>query len=141
MAESDLSGYLQAVDVAGIGAPDAAAGMRSRRERVDAAREALRAAIARAPQVPRLRGGREGWARLSRSEQNELLRSLLAVVIVRRVQGATVPVAERVRVLRFGADIELPRGRTGSPSGIVPLPWPDPDGVDVLGVPGVEEAF
>lgn len=141
VAESDLSGYLQAVDVAGIGAPDAAAGMRSRRERVDAARDDLRAAMARAPQVPKLRGGREGWARLSRSEQNELLRSLLAVVIVRRVQGATVPVAERVRVLRFGADIELPRGRTGSPSGIVPLPWPDPDGVDVLGVSGVEEAF
>lgn len=140
-AEADLSGYLQAVDVAGIGAPDAAAGMRTRRERVDVARERLRAAMARVPQAPILRGGREAWARLNRSEQNELLRSLLAVVIVRRTRGATIPVGERVRVLRYGADLELPRGRTGSASGIVPLLWPDPDGVDVLGVPGVEDSL
>lgn len=135
-AEAELSSYLQAVDMAGISAPDAAAGMRSRREKADDARERLRQALARTPSLSAIEGGTEVWQTLNPSERNELLRSLLAAVAVRAVGGgATVEVGDRVRVFRFGADITLPRGRTGSASGIVPLPWPDVDGVDVLGIP------
>jgi DNA invertase Pin-like site-specific DNA recombinase len=140
-AEAELSSYLQAVDMAGISAPDAAAGMRSRREKVDDARERLRHALARTPSLPAMEGGTEVWQTLNPSERNELLRSLLAAVAVRSVgAGARVEVGDRIRVFRFGADVQLPRGRTGSASGIVPLPWPDIDGVDVLGVASVEDA-
>jgi DNA invertase Pin-like site-specific DNA recombinase len=138
-AEAELSAYLQAVDMAGISAPDAAAGMRSRREKVDDARERLRQALARTPSLPVIEGGAEVWETLNSSERNELLRGLLAAVAVRAVgAGARVEVADRVRIFRFGANIKLPRGRTGSASGIVPLPWPDIDGVDVIGVPSAE---
>lgn len=140
-AEAELSSYLEAVDIAGIGAPDAAAGMRVRRERVDAARERLRAELARSPSLPAIEGGVDIWPSLNVHERNELLRSLLAAVVVRPVgPGPRVAVADRVRVFRFGADVRLPAGRTGKAAGLVPLPWPDVDGVDVLGIPGVEDA-
>lgn len=140
-AEAELSSYLEAVDMAGISAPDAAAGMRSRREKVEAARERLRSELARTPSLPAIEGGAEIWPGLSPSEKNELLRSLLAAVGVRPVgAGARVSVPGRVRVWRYGAEVRLPGGRTGAAAGIVPLPWPDVDGVDVLGIPGVEDA-
>lgn len=141
-AEAELSGYLEAVEIAGIGTPDAAAGMRSRRERVDAARDRLRREMARAPILPAIQGGAEIWSELSHQERNDLLRSLLAAVAVRPVgSGARVPVADRTRVFRYGAAIELPRGASGEASGIVPLPWPDVDGVDVIGIAAIEDAL
>lgn len=138
-AEAELSSYLEAVDMAGISASDAAAGMRLRRERVDAARERLRGELARTPSLPAIEGGADIWPDLASAERNELLRSLLAAVAVRPVgAGAKVPVADRVRVFRYGADLRLPHGRIGIAAGIVPIPWRDIDGVDVLGVPSVE---
>lgn len=139
-AEAELSAYLEAVDMAGISAPDAAAGMRSRRERVDGARERLRSELARTPSLPAMEGGVDVWCDLNPHERNELLRSLLAAVAVRPVgSGARVPVADRVRVFRYGADVRLPSGRTGKAAGIVPIQWPDIDGIDVLGIPGIED--
>lgn len=139
-AEAELSSYLQAVDMAGISAPDAAAGMRSRRERVDAAREQLQAELARSPSLPAMEGGAEIWETLNPSERNELLRSLLAAVAVRAVgPGARVDVADRTRVFRFGADLKLPAGRSAAGSGIIPLPWPDLDAEDVLGITGTKD--
>jgi site-specific DNA recombinase len=141
-AEAELSGYLQAVEIAGIGTPDAAAGMRSRRERVDAARERLRREMARIPYLPPVEGGAETWAGLNAHSRNDLLRHLLAAVVVRPVgSGARVAVADRVRVFRYGAELVLPNRRDGIAAGIVPMPWPDADGIDVLGVPIVEDAL
>lgn len=141
-AEAELSAYLQAVDMAGISAPDAAAGMRSRREKVDAARERLQRELSRTPSLPAIEGGAEVWPTLNPHQRNELLRGLLSAVAVRAVgAGARVPVADRVRIFAFGADVRLPGGRSGSSAGIVPLPWPDPDGVDVLGIPASEDSL
>lgn len=140
-AEAELSTYLEAVDAAGIGAPDAAAGMRSRRDRLEGAREKLRKALAQTPSLPAIEAGSEIWPDLNPSEQNELLRSLLAAVGVRPVgPGKKVAVEDRVRVWRYGADLARPGGRTGTAGGLVPLPWPDIDGVDVLGVSPIEDA-
>jgi DNA invertase Pin-like site-specific DNA recombinase len=136
-AEAELAGYVEAVDFAGLGAADAALGMRVRREQVDAAREALRREMARAPQLPALQGGAGIWADLNHDERNSLLRHLLAAVVVRPVgSGARVAVADRVRCFRYGAHLTLPSGPNGSASGIVPIPWPDADHVDVIGVSG-----
>jgi site-specific DNA recombinase len=141
-AEAELSAYLQAVDMAGISAPDAAAGMRSRRERVDAARERLQRELSRTPSLPAIEGGAEVWPTLNQHQRNELLRGLLSAVAVRPVgAGARVPVADRVRIFAFGADVRLPGGRTGAPSGIVPLSWPDIDGVEVLGISSGKDAL
>jgi hypothetical protein len=139
-AEAELSAYLQAVDMAGISAPDAAAGMRARREKVDDARERLQRELSRNPSLPAIEGGAEVWPTLNPHQRNELLRGLLAAVAVRPVgAGARVAVADRVRVFAFGASVRLPGGRTGGAAGIVPLPWPDVDGVDVLGISGGED--
>jgi DNA invertase Pin-like site-specific DNA recombinase len=141
-AEAELSNYLQAVHMAGISAPDAAAGMRSRREKVDAARARLRAELARSPSLPAIEGGAEIWESLNPTERNELLRSLLAAVAVRSVgAGVRVDVADRTRVFRFGAEVMLTAGRTGTANGLVPLPWPDLDSEDVLRIAGPEDSL
>lgn len=141
-AERELAAYLEAVDVAGIGPADAARGMSIRRERVDRAREQLRAQIARTPALPRIRGGAEIWPDLDAYERNELLRSLLTAIVVRPVgRGRKVPVGDRARVLRYGAAIRLPGRGAGDAAGIVAIPWPEADDVGVLGVPAGEDAL
>lgn len=141
-AEVELSAYLEAVDMAGVDSSDAAAGMRSRREKLDAAKEALQAEMAKVPRLPLIEGGSAVWETLTVSERNDLLRSLLAAVLVRPVgPGRLVSVAERARVLRHGADISLPRKRGSDPFGIIALPWPDADNVDVIRVPSIEESL
>lgn len=142
-AKAERSAYLEAVEAAGIGASDAAAGMRKRQERVERVERDLEAKLARVPRLPTVEAGSEIWPELSESERNDLLRHLFAAVLVRPAgAGHILPVAERVRVLRYGAAFPLPvrRGAT-DPIGIVPLGWPDADGVDVLRVSGVEDSF
>lgn len=136
-ARAELGAYLAAVDAAGIGAGDAADGMRLRRERVDEATAALEREQARAPQIPKIIGGREAWEALNGHERNQLLRSLLSAVIVRRSgRGRTVAVSERCRVLRYGADLDLPANSGELAGGIVPL-W-DAGRDHELGVPSGE---
>jgi len=141
-AETELSAYLQAVDAAGIGSGDAAAGMRTRRERVDAARERLHAEMARVPRLPKLQRGDELWDQLNIEERSDLLRSLFATVAVAAVgKGRHATVTDRTRIFRFGAEISLPRGRTGTASGVVPIPWPDLDDPRLVSVASVEDAL
>jgi DNA invertase Pin-like site-specific DNA recombinase len=140
--EGELSAYLQAVDAAGIGSGDAAAGMRTRREKVDQARERLRAEMARVPRLPTFQKGDEIWGQLNIEERSDLLRSLFATVAIAAVgKGRNVPVTDRARLFRFGADVTLPRGRTGTASGIVPIPWPDLDDPRLVSVSGIEDAL
>lgn len=141
-AETELSAYLQAVDAAGIGSADAAAGMRTRREKLDAAREKLRAEMARVPRLPAIKGGEGIWEQLNTSERSDLLRGLFAAVVVTPVgKGRNVPVVDRVRVFKFGADVPLPRRSSGTASGIVELPWPDLDDPRLVSVSGIEDAL
>lgn len=138
---AELQAYLTAVAAAGIGAADAAEGMRVRQRRLERSEATLRQEMARAPQLPQIQGGREVYLSLGQHERNQFLRSLLACVIVRRAgRGRTVAVAERCRVLRYGADIVLP-GSTGEVAGgIVPL-WENGDGEDLPGVLAGEDAL
>jgi DNA invertase Pin-like site-specific DNA recombinase len=141
VTERELAAYLEAVDAAGLGANDAAAGMRSRREAVDQAREQLAGEMAKMPRLPMIEGGAAIWEKLSIPERNDLLRSLLSAVAVRAVgAGKLVPLPERVRVLRYGADVTLPVKRGHQAAGIVSV-WPDADGVDVIRVSGAEDAL
>lgn len=141
-AERQLAAYLEAVDAAGIGSGDAAAGMRQRRERVDIARDRMQAEIARAPLMPRIGAGAEVWSELDAHERNDLLRGLLAAVVVRPVgRGRRVPVGERARVLRYGASLPSADGPPEVGAGVIPIRWPDADGDDVIGVPGGEDAL
>jgi hypothetical protein len=68
--------------------------------------------------------------------------SLLRAVIVARAggRGARTPLAERVRVLAYDADIDLPAdGRSAQPIGIRPIRLPDLDDPRVLGMPGSDD--
>lgn len=141
-AEAELSAYVSAVSAAVVGAAVFAEGARVRREAVDAARERLRQELARAPAVLKYPTTREAWEELSVAEHNELLRSLLACVIVAPAgRGRRVPVGERVRVLRHGAKLALPRGVGGQPAPIVALGLPGADDEAVLGMPSPEDAL
>lgn len=134
-ARTELSAYLAAVDAAGIGAADAAAGMRARRERIEAAEACLRAARARAPMLPRIANGAEVWNDLNPNDRNELLRGVLACVAVRPAgRGRTLPVGERTLVLRYGARVDLPRRSAERPYGIVAIHRENLDRDDLLGV-------
>jgi DNA invertase Pin-like site-specific DNA recombinase len=141
--QAELSAYLQAVDAAGIGSADAAGGMRSRRERLDQARERLREQLAKVIHLPKLEGGEEIWGTLNTYERNDLLRSLFAAVAVAPSGrgGKRIPVTERTRIFRFGADVTLPRSNTAVGAGIVPIPWPDLDDPRLVPVAGIEDAL
>lgn len=140
-AHAERDAYLEAVDAAGLGASAAAAGMRSRQERVDRAEAEVRAEMARIPTLPAVRSGEEVWEDLSVHERNTVLRGLLACVVVRPVgSGRLVAVADRARVLRYGAECDLPASRGIHAGGIVPI-WPDTDGDDVLGVAAGEDTL
>jgi hypothetical protein len=136
-AERELSTYVEAVSAASIGAAAFAAGARARSDQLDAARAELQAELTRQPGVPVRGTGADAWQQLDAQERNSLLRSLIHVVIVARAggRGRVVPLETRVRVVKSGADLPLPKKRGGAPLGIVPLPLLDSDDPRVLRVP------
>jgi DNA invertase Pin-like site-specific DNA recombinase len=142
-AEHELGVYVEAVSAADIGAAAFAAGARKRRDAVEAAQGELRAELGRARVVPSVASGADVWADLNGHERNQLLRSLLAAVVVARAggRGARVPLEDRVRVLAHGADLRLPERRGGAAAGIVPLALPDFDDASVLRAPSGEDAL
>jgi DNA invertase Pin-like site-specific DNA recombinase len=135
-AERELAAYLDAVSAAELGAETFAAGARKRSDDVDRAREELRAELARRPAIPMAATGADVWGSLDAQERNTVLRGLLAAVVVRRAggRGARVPLTNRVRVFKFGADLALPARGGGAPGGIVPIELPDLDDPRVLRV-------
>jgi hypothetical protein len=142
-AERELAAYLEAVSAAAVGAEAFAAGAKGRREAVDAATAELEAEVNRGRVTPFVGSGIDAWRDLGPADRNTLLRGLLSAVIVKRAggRGARVPLEDRVRVLRFGADVRLPERRGGEASGIVPIPLPDADDPAVLGVPSAKDAL
>jgi DNA invertase Pin-like site-specific DNA recombinase len=139
-AERALEGFLDAIDGTDV---DNAAVKRSAAKRqgaLDEAREELRLEQARTPAVPRVGTGAEVWEKLDAHERNDLLRALLAAVVVRPAgRGRKVPMAERVRVLAYGAELRLPVRDGHNATGIVPIPFEDLDREAVLGVPAGED--
>jgi len=138
-AETELEVYLSAVSAADVGATAFAAGARERRAEIEAAAELMRVELGRRPAVSQVETGAEVWEDLNAHDRNSLLRALLKTVVVRRTSGRVVPIAERVRVIAFGVELELPRNGGGEPAGIVPIPFDDLDGVGVLGIPASED--
>lgn len=140
-AGRELTTYLEAVSAADVGAEGFSAGARQRRDQVDAARDELRAELARRPALPTIGSGADVWGDLEAHERNTLLRGLLAAVVVRPVgRGRRVPIADRARVLARGADLALPNGNNGHRGvGIVPIDFPDADAVGVLRVAAGED--
>jgi DNA invertase Pin-like site-specific DNA recombinase len=139
-AEQELATYLDAVSAADLGAEAFAAGARKRSEAAERLREDLRAELARRPAIPMVGTGAEVWGSLDAQERNTVLRGLLAAVVVRRAggRGARVALADRVRVFKFGADIDLPPRGGGKAGGIVPIALPDLDDPRVLRLAGGE---
>jgi site-specific DNA recombinase len=134
-AERALDAYLDAVSAEDVGADAFNRAARKKSDAVDKAREEMRNELARRPALPQVGSGAEVWPKLNGAERNQLLRSLLAAIVVRPVgRGRRVPVADRVRVLAYGTDLELPERRGGEASGIVPIAFPDVDKVGVLSV-------
>lgn len=140
-AEHELDAYLDAVKAADVGAEAFGAGARKRSAVIEEAKDALYAELARRPAAPTVGSGADVWEDLNPHERNTLLRSLLAAVVVRPAGkgGRVIPVADRVRVLAYGTDLGLRARRGHLGTGIVPIPFPDSDGVGVLGAPAGED--
>jgi hypothetical protein len=144
-AQAELDAYVEAISATDVGVETFAAGARRRRTELERAREALRAQLACEPAIGLPTGGAEVWATLGAHERNTLLRGLLRAVIVARAggRGARTPLEDRVRVLAYHAELELP-GRDGGaevPLGIRRIALPDLDDPGVLRMPVGEDGL
>jgi DNA invertase Pin-like site-specific DNA recombinase len=139
-AGAELAALLTTVKAADLEERDYADELRSRKAAVEAARAELRAERGRRPALPVPGTGAEVWETRDAHQRNELLRALLGAVVVARGggRGSRTPLHERVRVLKFGAEIDLPQRRGGEASGVVPIVLPDLDDPRVLGPLGGE---
>jgi DNA invertase Pin-like site-specific DNA recombinase len=105
-AECELATYLDAVSAADVGAEAFRAGARRRHAAIDAARAELTQLVARQP--AHVDGDPVAlWEQFDGAQRNRLLRSLIECVLVERSggRGRIRPLAERVRVIRYGAGI------------------------------------
>lgn len=133
-ARRELAAYLQAVEAAGIGAVDFAAGAKQRQQAVDDAEGELGVALAARPD--HLTGDPvEAWNQAGVERRNHLLRSLAETVIVRQPRGhQVIPVSDRARVIAIGADIVEPYRGGGVPVPVRELPFPGLDDPRILRV-------
>ncbi len=139
-AERSRDAFLDAVRPEDVGAEAYRRTAQRHRDAVEAAQGEERAAKYAEP-LSEVAGAYAGW---STQDQNTLLRSLLAAVVVRRANqrgGIPLDVSDRVRILAGGFDLGLPHVTRGEALGIVPLPFPDLSAEDVIGVPAVEDGL
>ena len=134
-AKAEMTAYLEAVSAQAVGARAFAAGAQSRREAIDAAQAELQARVATRPIAPVIAGGADAWSKLDAAGRNMVLRGLLEVVLVKRAggRGSRTPLTDRVRVIRHGAGLILPRaGGPEVPYGLHPIVLPDANDPRVL---------
>lgn len=134
-SERELAAFLAGVSAAGVSPEDYAAAARERRQAVEEARGRLGELARR--QAPVVSGDPvELWERLDVEQRNRLLGSLIEAVVVRRAggRGRVVPLAERVRVIAFGAGLIDSRSPGGAARPIRTIVLPDVDDPAVLGV-------
>jgi DNA invertase Pin-like site-specific DNA recombinase len=135
-AQLELTTYARTVSAVDIGADAFREGGRARLDAVKLAEDKLQQALESRAALPGPVTGADVWDDLGATQRNALLRTLLSAVVVRKVgRGKRVAVRDRVRVLRFGADVELSVGHRGDAAGgIVPIPFLHADHPDVLRV-------
>jgi DNA invertase Pin-like site-specific DNA recombinase len=134
-AQRELDAFLLGVQAAGLEPHEFAAAVRARRKALDAALGNLRAEHSRHPAMPQAGlTGADAYLSLDATQRNLLLHSLLSAVIVARAgKGKRVPIEDRVRVVAFGADVQLLETRHGEhAAGIAPIALPNPDDPGVL---------
>jgi hypothetical protein len=132
--EAELAAYLEGVAAAGLLPGEYAEGARTRKQRVERAREELGALLGRHPRV--VSGDPvSAWGRMDADQRNRLLRSLIDCVLVAPVgRGRRVSIADRSRVIAHGARLVEPYRGGGVPMPIRQVPLPDADDPVVLGV-------
>ena len=123
LADAELLAYLDSEAVSILGSQQFEHGLKSRRQRVDAAREAMIEARGRVPMIGALTSGEiaRAWPSLNVGERSAILRSAYDAVVVWPHRSGRL-VADRVTLVERGdAPAGLPqRGRR------VPLAgWPD----------------
>lgn len=134
-AERELAAYLEGVSAAGLPAGSFAEGARARSAAVEDAQRALAEALGAASYAPMIQGAVDAWPALDFGERNVVLRGVLDAVLVERVgRGRRVDVADRVRVVKAGSGLDLPRRQRGVAMGLHPLPFLDADDPRVLRV-------
>jgi DNA invertase Pin-like site-specific DNA recombinase len=137
-AKGELAAYLEAVSASVVGVDAFAEGARQRQEAVEAAEEALSKALAAAP-ASSIGDILKVYDNLPIKTKTRALAGLIEGVAVRSCHGdRNVPVADRVRVVAYGAGIAVDGRRLGwrnGPSaGIKPIRFADLDDEVVLRV-------
>jgi hypothetical protein len=105
-AECELAAYLEAVSAADVGAEAFRAGAQRRHAAIEAARAELTQLVAQRP--AQIDGDPVAlWDTFDVTRRNRLLRGLIECVLVERSggRGRVRPIADRVRVIRYGADV------------------------------------
>lgn len=135
-AQNELDSYLEAVSATDVGVEAFGRGARLRREAVDKAETELRAELERRPAVLPWETGSDVWPTLTVSQRNQVLRGLLACIVVERSGGRGIvrPLPARVRVLAHGAPVRLAGKGSGKGVGIHPISLADLDVDYVLGM-------
>lgn len=142
-AEAELGSYLDAVTTLNVDPHAIRQGAETRQQTIDEIRSELRAAIGGVSALPPEIDVAAWWAGADAHARNRLLRALLEVVVVRRSggRGSRTALADRVRVLRRGAAVDLPKRGGEVAYGVVGMPFPDVDDPDVLGPLGAEDGL
>lgn len=128
-AERELNSYLQAVSVLDVGAEAFAQGAAIRRHGVDEAIADERRHLAARPAAIPLGGTLANhWPDMDPHHRNALLRALLDTVVVKRAGGrghTRVAIEDRVRVIRAGSGLEVPKRVRATPMGLHPIDFDD----------------
>lgn len=134
-ATRELDAYLSAVSAADVGATAFAAGARERRAAVERAQQGL-TRLTRLVPLGQLDAG-DVLENGTVHERNQLLRGLVAVVVVRPAGrgGQALDISERVQVIRAGSDYTVPVKGGGVAMGMHELAVLDSSDPRLLGVP------
>lgn len=133
-AEDEMAAFLEGVSAAGLAPGDYARGAAQRRERLDAAREALAILLARRPDAIDV-DPHTAWAQMNAEQRNRQLRSLIECVLVAPAgRGRRVPVGQRTRLIKLGTGLINPYSRRGVSAPIRTIALPDLDNPAVLGM-------
>lgn len=132
-ARNERDRFLEATAAAGIPLDSFATAARNRQNAVEAAEQRLAHELAAHSAQALTADAIDLWEHMSVQQRNHALRGLIEVVIVKRAggrgggRGPAIPLADRVRVVAYGAGV-LPDAPGGG------LPFPDADAAYVLGM-------
>ena len=141
-AQTELAAFLSATSAAGLPIESFASGARERQDAIDTAQAALDQYQTLTPLGGLFDTGADLWDDLEAHERNQLLRGLIAAVVIRSVgRGAKTPVSHRVRLFAHGTLGDLTYRGGGKPMPVAAMPFPDADDERLLGVTGRKNRF